>query len=60
MRSIVTSDQLALGIRWENLRAEVLENWGRLDEAADARTRAEGYFLRLQQNDYEPDTDLAA
>ena len=60
MKSIITSEQLALGVRWETLRAQVFESWGRTEQAADARSRAEGYFLRLQQNGIEPETEEAA
>ena len=52
-RQQILTEQLPSAIRWEQCRAQVLESWGRKEQAADARFLADAYFQRLQEQETE-------
>lgn len=49
----VPSQDLPSAIRWEQLRAQVLSDWGRKGESLEALSRATGHWNRFQQEQAE-------
>lgn len=52
-RPQILPELLPSAIRWETLRAAVLFQWGRHDEAKVASESADFYFQRLQLNEVD-------
>ena len=55
-----TSEQLAAGVRFENLRVQYFQQLGRFQESRDAHERATFYWERLQQMTQADDEATAA